>query len=307
MNIPCGAFCFPYSQFMFVFLCGHVLWNTQSVLSRTLCVFLFLCVCQCGVWETLLTALEILIRVHHPHQVFNIRQFLKAEVVHRFLLTCQVLQVRHRRCRRDLPQPSTTTRPHHHHCTVKPTVVCLAGAPGRAPDRHPAGGLPVLCQDHPGGPRLSPRPGATEADLQLPAGRSPAHQHLCVPHANQFLLLAAHKWVWRRRQFKEGQLLNSDIWSFDRSLPSVFFFFLFLSDGKLYQEKVQSIMYLRHSGSGGKSTSSSVMSLSPTVFTEAQHEGANVQPNCFSPFSDLFILSRFQVKIIPFFTPFAFI
>lgn len=44
-------------------------------------------------WETLLAALEILIRVHHPHQVFNIRQFLKAEVVHRFLLTCQVLQV----------------------------------------------------------------------------------------------------------------------------------------------------------------------------------------------------------------------
>lgn len=50
---------------------------------------------QCGVWETLLTALEILIRVHHPHQVFNIRQFLKAEVVHHFLLTCQVLQVHH--------------------------------------------------------------------------------------------------------------------------------------------------------------------------------------------------------------------
>lgn len=48
---------------------------------------------KCGVWETLLAALEILIRVHHPHQVFNIRQFLKAEVVHRFLLTCQVLQV----------------------------------------------------------------------------------------------------------------------------------------------------------------------------------------------------------------------
>ncbi|MEQ2215917.1 hypothetical protein XENOCAPTIV_007818, partial [Xenoophorus captivus] len=47
---------------------------------------------HCGVWETLLTALEILIRVHHPHQVYNIRQFLNAEVVHRFLLTCQVLQ-----------------------------------------------------------------------------------------------------------------------------------------------------------------------------------------------------------------------
>uniref|UniRef100_A0A8K9WNN0 Lysosomal trafficking regulator n=1 Tax=Oncorhynchus mykiss TaxID=8022 RepID=A0A8K9WNN0_ONCMY len=47
---------------------------------------------QGGVWETLLAGLEILIRVHHPQQVFNIRQFLKAQVVHRFLLTCQVLQ-----------------------------------------------------------------------------------------------------------------------------------------------------------------------------------------------------------------------
>lgn len=47
----------------------------------------------------------------------------------------------------------------------------------------------------------------------------------------------------------------------------------YLSDGKLYQEKVQSIMYLRHSNSGGKSTCSSVVSLSPTVFTDAPHEG----------------------------------
>ncbi|KAJ8248339.1 hypothetical protein GJAV_G00240950 [Gymnothorax javanicus] len=45
-----------------------------------------------GVWETLLAALEILIRVHHPQQAFNIQQFLKARAVHRFLLTCQVLQ-----------------------------------------------------------------------------------------------------------------------------------------------------------------------------------------------------------------------
>lgn len=62
--------------------------NTHTELS-----FIVDAVGQCGVWETLLAALEILIRVHHPHQVFNIRQFLKAEVVHRFLLTCQVLQV----------------------------------------------------------------------------------------------------------------------------------------------------------------------------------------------------------------------
>lgn len=52
-----------------------------------------------------------------------------------------------------------------------------------------------------------------------------------------------------------------------------FFWCWYLSDGKLYQEKVQSIMYLRHSSSGGKSTSSSVVSLSPTVFTDALHEG----------------------------------
>uniref|UniRef100_A0A6Q2XC54 Lysosomal trafficking regulator n=1 Tax=Esox lucius TaxID=8010 RepID=A0A6Q2XC54_ESOLU len=47
---------------------------------------------QSGVWEMLLAALEVLIRVHHPWQVFNIKQFLRAQVVHRFLLTCQVLQ-----------------------------------------------------------------------------------------------------------------------------------------------------------------------------------------------------------------------
>ncbi|KAM9477784.1 lysosomal-trafficking regulator isoform 2-T2 [Clarias gariepinus] len=47
---------------------------------------------QSGVWETLLAALEILIGEHNPHQAFNIQQLLKAKVVHRFLLTCQVLQ-----------------------------------------------------------------------------------------------------------------------------------------------------------------------------------------------------------------------
>lgn len=48
---------------------------------------------------------------------------------------------------------------------------------------------------------------------------------------------------------------------------------LYVSDGKLYQEKVQTIMHLRHSNSGGKSTSSSVVSLSPTVFTDVSHDG----------------------------------
>ncbi|XP_063773674.1 lysosomal-trafficking regulator isoform X2 [Pseudophryne corroboree] len=47
---------------------------------------------EAGVWETLLTALEILIRDNHPHKLFNIKQLLKARVVHHFLLACQVLQ-----------------------------------------------------------------------------------------------------------------------------------------------------------------------------------------------------------------------
>uniref|UniRef100_A0A8C9TXB8 Lysosomal trafficking regulator n=1 Tax=Scleropages formosus TaxID=113540 RepID=A0A8C9TXB8_SCLFO len=44
------------------------------------------------VWATLLAALEVLIRAHHPQKMFNIGQLLKAQVVQRFLLTCQVLQ-----------------------------------------------------------------------------------------------------------------------------------------------------------------------------------------------------------------------
>lgn len=39
---------------------------------------------------------------------------------------------------------------------------------------------------------------------------------------------------------------------------------------------MQSIMYLRHSNSGGKSASSSVVSLSPTVFTDAPYAGTAV-------------------------------
>ncbi|XP_029114650.1 lysosomal-trafficking regulator-like isoform X3 [Scleropages formosus] len=47
---------------------------------------------QAQVWATLLAALEVLIRAHHPQKMFNIGQLLKAQVVQRFLLTCQVLQ-----------------------------------------------------------------------------------------------------------------------------------------------------------------------------------------------------------------------
>ncbi|KAM4591197.1 lysosomal-trafficking regulator isoform 2-T4 [Odontesthes bonariensis] len=157
---------------------------------------------ECGVWETLLAALEILIRVHHPHQVFNIRQFLNAEVVHRFLLTCQVLQ-EHR----------------DEHLTAIPQDVCMSFIKiiqevlGSPPDMDL---LKLICNF-------------------LLAVHPPTNTYVC-------------------------------------HTPSSFYFSLHI-DGKLYQEKVQSIMYLRHSNSGGKSASSSVVSLSPTVFTDAPHEG----------------------------------
>ncbi|XP_075875083.1 lysosomal-trafficking regulator isoform X4 [Nelusetta ayraudi] len=163
---------------------------------------------ECGVWETLLTALEILIRVHHPHQVFNIRQFLKAEVVHRFLLTCQVLQ-EHR----------------DEHLTAIPQEVCLS--------------FVKIIQEVLGSP----------PDLEL------------LKLIYNFLL-AVHPPT------------NTYVCHTATS-----FYFSLHINGKLYQEKVQSIMYLRHSSSGGKSTSSSVMSLSPTVFTEALHEGHLAAPS----------------------------
>ncbi|XP_054654688.1 lysosomal-trafficking regulator isoform X3 [Dunckerocampus dactyliophorus] len=157
---------------------------------------------ECGVWETLLAALEILIRVHHPYQVFNIRQFLKAEVVHRFLLTCQVLQ-EHR----------------DEHLTAIPQEVCLS--------------FIKIIQEVLGSP--------PDLDLLkliynfLLAVHPPTNTYVC-------------------------------------HTPSSFYFSLHI-DGKLYHDKVQSIMYLRHSNSGGKSASSSVLSLSPTVFTEPSQEG----------------------------------
>ncbi|KAM6916813.1 lysosomal-trafficking regulator isoform 2-T2 [Xenentodon cancila] len=156
---------------------------------------------ECGVWETLLAALEILIRVHHPHQVFNIRQFLNAEVVHRFLLTCQVLQHR------------------DEHLTAIPQEVCLS--------------FIKIIQEVLGSP----------PDLDL------------LKLISNFLLA-----------------VHPPTNTYVCHTPSSFYFSLHI-DGKLYQEKVQSIMYLRHSNSGGKSASSSVVSLSPTVFTDGPHEG----------------------------------
>ncbi|XP_016343394.1 lysosomal-trafficking regulator-like [Sinocyclocheilus anshuiensis] len=156
---------------------------------------------QCGVWETLLTALEILIRVHHPQQMFNIRQLLKAQVVHRFLLACQVLQ-EHR----------------DEYLTSIPQEVCLS--------------FVKIIQEVLGSP--------PDLDLLrlvynfLLAVHPPTNTYVC-------------------------------------HTPTSFYFSLHI-DGKLYQEKVQSMMYLRHSSSGGKSACSSVLSLSPTVFTETPAE-----------------------------------
>uniref|UniRef100_A0A671STM9 Lysosomal-trafficking regulator-like n=1 Tax=Sinocyclocheilus anshuiensis TaxID=1608454 RepID=A0A671STM9_9TELE len=157
---------------------------------------------QCGVWETLLTALEILIRVHHPQQMFNIRQLLKAQVVHRFLLACQVLQ-EHR----------------DEYLTSIPQEVCLS--------------FVKIIQEVLGSP--------PDLDLLrlvynfLLAVHPPTNTYVC-------------------------------------HTPTSFYFSLHI-DGKLYQEKVQSMMYLRHSSSGGKSACSSVLSLSPSVFTETPAEG----------------------------------
>ncbi|XP_049591027.1 lysosomal-trafficking regulator isoform X2 [Syngnathus scovelli] len=163
---------------------------------------------ECGVWETLLAALEILIRVHHPYQVLNIRQFLKAEVVDRFLLTCQVLQ-EHR----------------DEHLTAIPQEVCLS--------------FVKIIQEVLGSP--------PDLDLLkliynfLLAVHPPTNTYVC-------------------------------------HTPSSFYFSLHI-DGKLHHDKLQSIMYLRHSNSGGKSASSSVVSLSPIVFTDTPHEGHLLGPS----------------------------
>ncbi|MCJ8730848.1 hypothetical protein PDJAM_G00189080 [Pangasius djambal] len=169
---------------------------------------------QSGVWETLLAALEILIREHHPQQAFNIQQLLKAHVVHRFLLTCQENQ--------------------DEHLASVPQEVCLS--------------FIKIIQEVLGSP--------PDLDLLrllynfLLAVHPPTNTYVC-------------------------------------HTPSSFYFFLHI-DGKLYQEKVQSMMCLRQSSSEGKSTCSSVLSLSPAPFTEIQAEDPEGDilihtPNIFTP------------------------
>ncbi|XP_042189049.1 lysosomal-trafficking regulator [Callorhinchus milii] len=71
---------------------SHAVVQDVMLLSELLLDWKIWANAQRGVWETLMAALEVLIRVDHPEQMFNIRQLLKAQVVYRFLLTCQVLQ-----------------------------------------------------------------------------------------------------------------------------------------------------------------------------------------------------------------------
>uniref|UniRef100_A0A8C9W4Q6 Lysosomal trafficking regulator n=1 Tax=Scleropages formosus TaxID=113540 RepID=A0A8C9W4Q6_SCLFO len=180
---------------------SHAIVQDLTLMSEVLLDWKIWAKAQCGVWETLLVALEILIRVHHPQQVFNIRQLLNAQVVHRFLLTCQVLQ-EHR----------------DEHLTSIPQDVCLS--------------FVKIIQEVLGSP----------PDLEL------------LRLISNFLLA-----------------VHPPTNTYVCHTPSSFYFALHV-DGKLYQEKVQSIIYLRHSGSS-KSAGSSVHSLSPTPFAEVPPEG----------------------------------
>ncbi|XP_037366283.1 lysosomal-trafficking regulator [Talpa occidentalis] len=158
-----------------------------------------------GVWETLLTALEVLIRADHQQQMFNIKQLLKAQVVHHFLLTCQVLQ--------EHKEGQLTSMPRE---VCKSFVKIIAEVLGSPPD------LELL----------------TIVFNFLLAVHPPTNTYVC------------HN-------------------------PTNFYFSLHI-DGKIFQEKVQSIMYLRHSSSGGKSVNSpGFMVISPSSFIASPPEGNN--------------------------------
>uniref|UniRef100_A0A452TWR5 Lysosomal-trafficking regulator n=1 Tax=Ursus maritimus TaxID=29073 RepID=A0A452TWR5_URSMA len=158
-----------------------------------------------GAWETLLVALEVLIRADHHQQVFNIKQLLKAQVVHHFLLTCQVLQ--------EHKEGQLTSMPRE---VCRSFVKIIAEVLGSPPD------LELL----------------TIIFNFLLAVHPPTNTYIC------------HN-------------------------PTNFYFSLHI-DGKIFQEKVQSIMYLRHSSSGGKSVPSpGFMVITPSGFTASLPEGNN--------------------------------
>ncbi|KAB0395902.1 hypothetical protein E2I00_011026 [Balaenoptera physalus] len=155
------------------------------------------------VWATLLAALEVLLRADHQQQMFNIKQLLKARVVHHFLLTCQVLQ--------EHKEGQLTSMPRE---VCRSFVKIIAEVLGSPPD------LELL---------------AAVFSFLL-AAHPPTNTYVC------------HN-------------------------PAGFYFSLHI-DGKIFQEKVQSIRYLRHSSSGGKSvTSPGFMVISPSGFTASPPEG----------------------------------
>ncbi|XP_002760934.3 lysosomal-trafficking regulator [Callithrix jacchus] len=158
-----------------------------------------------GVWETLLAALEVLIRADHHQQMVNIKQLLKAQVVHHFLLTCQVLQ--------EHKEGQLTSMPRE---VCRSFVKIIAEVLGSPPD------LELL----------------TIIFNFLLAVHPPTNTYVC------------HN-------------------------PTNFYFSLHIDD-KIFQEKVQSIMYLRHSSSGGRSLMSpGFMVISPSGFTASPYEGEN--------------------------------
>ncbi|XP_038616670.1 lysosomal-trafficking regulator isoform X2 [Tachyglossus aculeatus] len=156
-----------------------------------------------GVWETLLAALEVLIRDSHHQQMFNIKQLLKARVVHHFLLTCQVLQ-EHK----------------EGHLTSMPREVCRS--------------FVKIIEEVLGSP----------PDLEL-------------------LTLIFHFLIAVHPPTNTYVCHN----------PMNFYFSLHI-DGKLFLEKVQSIVYMRHSSSGGKSIASPGFAItSPSGFTASPPDG----------------------------------
>ncbi|XP_026525210.1 lysosomal-trafficking regulator isoform X2 [Notechis scutatus] len=155
---------------------------------------------QQGVWKTLLSALEILIQDNHWQQLFNIKQLLKAQVVHHFLRTCQVLQ-EHK----------------EEHFTSIPSEVCTS--------------FVKIIEEVLGSP----------PDLEL---LTLIFNFLVAVHP------ATNTYVCHN--------------------PRDFYFSLHI-DGNIFQEKVQSIMYMRNSSSGGKSIDSPALAMmSPVRFSAVQ-------------------------------------
>ncbi|CAK6442252.1 unnamed protein product [Pipistrellus nathusii] len=156
-----------------------------------------------GVWEALLAALELLIRADHPQQMFNVKQLLRARVVHHFLLTCQVLQ--------EHKEGQLTSMPRE---VCRSFVKIIAEVLGSPPD------LELL----------------TVIFNFLLAVHPPTNTYIC------------HN-------------------------PTNFCFSLHI-DGKIFQEKVDSIVSLRHSSSGGRAgPGPGLMPISPSGFTASPPEG----------------------------------